>query len=121
MVLGATHMSDMDLFSTVCAVQNLWLAARAEGLGVGWVSILKEEQVKAVLGIPEGIRVVAYLCVGRVSGLYDTPELERRGWRKRLPLPDLTFGENWENPFNVSSAWPPYTAPGQDGPGRAGA
>lgn len=103
-VLGATHMSDMDLFSTVCAVQNLWLAARAEGLGVGWVSILKEEQVKAVLGIPESIRLVAYLCVGRVSGLYDTPELERQGWRKRLPLPDLIFNEKWDDPFNVSSS-----------------
>lgn len=105
-VLGATHMSDMDLFSTVCAVQNLWLAARAEGLGVGWVSILKEDQVKAVLGIPEGIRVVAYLCVGRVSGLYDTPELERRGWRRRLPLPDLIFNEKWDRPFSISSGRP---------------
>lgn len=114
-VLGATHMADMDLFSTVCAVQNLWLAARAEGLGVGWVSILKEEQVKAVLAIPKAIRVVAYLCVGRVSGLYGTPELERRGWRKRLSLSDLILSETWERPFSVSSARPPHSDLGQNG------
>lgn len=94
-VLGATHMKDMDVFSTVCAVQNLWLAARAEGIGVGWVSILKEEQVKAVLRIPESIRIVAYLCLGRVAELFQTPELEQRGWRKRLPLSELIYDEVW--------------------------
>lgn len=94
-VLGATHMPDMDLFSTVCAVQNLWLAARAEGLGVGWVSILKEAEVKAVLGIPEPIRLVAYLCMGKVDSFYATPELEQKGWRKRVPLRDLVFEDSW--------------------------
>lgn len=94
-VLGATHMSDMDLFSTVCAIQNLWLAARAEGIGVGWVSILKEDKVKSILGIPSPIRVVGYLCLGRTSGLFDKPELERRGWRKRLPLSELIYEDYW--------------------------
>lgn len=94
-VLGATHMPDMDLFSTVCAVQNLWLAARAEGLGVGWVSILKESDVKAVLGIPDPIRLVAYLCVGRVESFFTSPELEQKGWRKRIPLADLVFEDEW--------------------------
>lgn len=94
-VLGATHMSDMDLFSTVCAVQNLWLAARAEGLGVGWVSILREAEVKAVLGIPDPIRLVAYLCVGKVKTFFATPELEQRGWRTRIPLQDLVFENTW--------------------------
>lgn len=94
-VLGATHMSDMDLFSTVCAIQNLWLAARAEGIGVGWVSILKEDKVKSILGIPSPIRVVGYLCLGRTSGLFDKPELERRGWQKRIPISDLIYRDFW--------------------------
>lgn len=94
-VLGATHMSDMDLFSTVCAIQNLWLAARAEGIGVGWVSILKEDKVKSILGIPSPIRVVGYLCLGRTSGLFDKPELERRGWRNRIPISELIYEESW--------------------------
>lgn len=94
-VLGATHMPDMDLFSTVCAVQNLWLAARAEGIGVGWVSILEEADVKTVLGIPEEVKLVAYLCVGWVDALHQSPELQRRGWRKRIPLTDLVFDECW--------------------------
>ncbi|AVF04289.1 MULTISPECIES: 5,6-dimethylbenzimidazole synthase [Devosia] len=94
-VLGATHMPDMDLFSTVCAVQNLWLAARAEGLGVGWVSILKEHEVKVVLDIPEPIRLVAYLCVGRVDSFFASPELEQKGWRMRIPLADLVFENRW--------------------------
>lgn len=94
-VLGATHMPDMDLFSTVCAVQNLWLAARAEGLGVGWVSILKETEVKTILGIPDGIRLVAYLCVGRVESFFATPELEQKGWRKRVLLEELIFENCW--------------------------
>lgn len=94
-VLGATHMPDRELFSTVCAVQNLWLAARAEGLGVGWVSILKEAEVKAVLGIPDPIRIVAYLCVGKVESFFATPELEQRGWRARTPISHLVFEDRW--------------------------
>lgn len=94
-VLGATHISGMDLFSTVCAIQNLWIAARAEGIGVGWVSILKEDKVKSILGIPSPIRVVGYLCLGRTSGLFDKPELEQRGWRKRLPLSELIYEDHW--------------------------
>lgn len=106
-VLGATHMSDMDLFSTVCAIQNLWLAARAEGLGVGWVSILKEAEVKAVLGIPDPIRMVAYLCVGKVESFFATPELEQRGWRSRTPLSDLIFEDHW----GAKAATPPAGMP----------
>ncbi|CFX09690.1 5,6-dimethylbenzimidazole synthase [Candidatus Filomicrobium marinum] len=94
-VLGTTHMSDMDLFSTVCAVQNLWLAARAEGIGVGWVSILKEDEVKAVLNIPQNIRIVAYLCVGKVEGLFSEPELQVRGWQNRMDLDSLVYEDRW--------------------------
>jgi 5,6-dimethylbenzimidazole synthase len=95
-VLGRTHMPAMDLYSCVCAVQNLWLAARAEGLGVGWVSILHEDALKAALGIPERIVPIAYLCIGHVTHFEATPELETQGWRKRLPLEDLVFRDRWE-------------------------
>lgn len=95
-VLGRTHMPAMDLYSCVCAVQNLWLAARAEGLGVGWVSILHEDTLREALGIPERIVPVAYLCLGHVTHFKETPELETAGWRRRLPLEDLVFHDRWE-------------------------
>ncbi len=94
-VLGRTHIPTMDLYSCVCAVQNLWLAARAEGLGVGWVSILHEDKLREALGIPERIVPVAYLCLGYVSHFHETPELEKAGWRNRLPLEDLVFRDRW--------------------------
>jgi 5,6-dimethylbenzimidazole synthase len=96
-VLGRTHMPTMDLYSCVCAVQNLWLAARAEGLGVGWVSILHEAALKAILGVPDRIVPIAYLCVGRVSHFEATPELAIKGWRQRLDLDDLIFRDRWDN------------------------
>ncbi|ASY56783.1 MULTISPECIES: 5,6-dimethylbenzimidazole synthase [Sinorhizobium] len=94
-VLGRTHNSQMDVYSTVCAVQNLWLAARSEGVGVGWVSIFHENEVKDILGIPEHIEIVAWLCLGYVDRLYQQPELAVKGWRQRLPLEDLVFDEGW--------------------------
>jgi len=95
-VLGRTHNSNMDLYSTVCAVQNLWLAARAEGIGMGWVSIFRDADLKSILGIPERIEIVAYLCLGYVDQLYEQPELEVKGWNRRLPLDDLIFEERWQ-------------------------
>lgn len=94
-VLGRTHNPQMDVYSTVCAVQNLWLAARAEGVGVGWVSIFHEQEIKSILGIPEHIEIVAWLCLGFVDRLYQQPELAVKGWRQRLPLKDLVFEETW--------------------------
>jgi len=94
-VLGRQQMPEMDLFSSVCAVQNLWLAARAEGLGVGWVSIMDPEELKQVLGIPEAIVPIAYLCVGYVDHFLATPELANKGWRQRLPLADLVYTNQW--------------------------
>ena len=96
-VLGRTHQNDMDLYSTVCAVQNLWLAARAEGVGVGWVSIFHEEEMKDLLHIPKHVSIIAYLCIGLVSELYTKPELEVKGWGKRLKLEDLIFEGHWDN------------------------
>jgi 5,6-dimethylbenzimidazole synthase len=94
-VLGRQQMPEMDLFSSVCAVQNLWLAARAEGLGVGWVSIMDPNQLKKVLGIPEAIVPIAYLCVGYVEHFLATPELANKGWRQRLSLADLVYTNAW--------------------------
>jgi 5,6-dimethylbenzimidazole synthase len=97
-VLGRTHNPQMDLYSTVCAVQNFWLAARAEGIGVGWVSIYHDADLRRLLGIPDHVEIVAYLCVGFVDQLYSEPELARKGWRQRLPLEELVFREGWDKP-----------------------
>ncbi|MBI5163462.1 MAG: 5,6-dimethylbenzimidazole synthase [Magnetospirillum sp.] len=94
-VIGRTHIPAMDLFSSVCAVQNLWLAARAEGLGIGWVSIFDNAAVQAALEIPPAIVPVAYLCLGKVRGYHPRPELETAGWRPRLPLEDLIHYDTW--------------------------
>ena len=93
--LGRTLQPDTDLFSTACAVQNLWLAARAEGVGVGWVSILRPDEVKAILEIPERIVLIAYLCVGFIEQSYDRPELEVKHWAERLPLEEMIYEERW--------------------------
>lgn len=84
--LGRHSMPETATYSTVCAVQNLWLAARAEGVGVGWVSILDPARLRAVLHIPDHILPVAYLCLGYVDHFAPQPELETYGWEKRLPL-----------------------------------
>lgn len=94
-VLGRTHAPDTDLYSTVCAVQNLWLAARAEGVGVGWVSIFHEQDLRRVLGLPDHVVPVAYLCVGHVRALFEGPELQARGWAERQPLESLIFADRW--------------------------
>jgi 5,6-dimethylbenzimidazole synthase len=96
--LGRALQPDMDLLSTACAVQNLWLAARAEGVGVGWVSILHESDLREILSIPEEIAIVAYLCLGFVESAYVRPELEVKRWAKRLPLGELIFAERWGAP-----------------------
>ena len=94
-VLGRTHMPTMDLYSSVCAVQNLWLAARAEGLGVGWVSIFHEKALQDALAIPHHIVPIAYLCIGHVSEFKERPELETAGWLPRLAVEELVFHEQW--------------------------
>jgi len=94
-ILGRTHNANMDLYSTVCAVQNLWLAARAEGIGIGWVSIFRDADLRSILEIPDHVEIVAYLCVGYVDQLYSRPELEIKGWNKRMSLDDLIFDGKW--------------------------
>lgn len=94
-VLGRNSIVEMDLFSTCLAVQNLWLAARAEGIGIGWVSILDQERLAEVLKLPDHVYPLAYLCMGYVSEFLDQPELQAKGWRSRLPLAELVHQNGW--------------------------
>lgn len=96
-VLGRSTVRDTDIYSTCCAIQNLWLAARAEGIGVGWVSILDHGALKRVLSIPRPVKVLAYLCLGYVSEFATQPDLETAGWRARIPVDQLIHHESWGN------------------------
>ena len=94
-VLGRHAIADAGLYSVVCAIQNLWLAATAEGLGVGWVSFYREEFLRDLVGFPAHVRPVAWLCVGSVSELPEVPDLERFGWRHRSPLDGVLHEERY--------------------------
>ena len=96
-VLGTQTMPLTALFSTCCAIQNLWLAARAEGVGMGWVSILNPIEVKSCLEIPESIELVAYLCLGYVESFPDRPLLEEIGWEKKLSVNGFIYYNQWGN------------------------
>jgi len=94
-VLGRHAIADTALYSTCLAIQNLWLAATAEGLGVGWVSFYREEFLRDLLGIPQHIRPIAWLCLGPVTHLESVPDLERLGWRARRPLDEAIHRGRW--------------------------
>ncbi len=96
--LGRQTMPETAAYSTVCAIQNLWLAARAEGVGVGWVSILDPARLRSVLHIPEHILPVAYLCLGYVNSFATEPELERSGWEKRIALETAVCFDRYTEP-----------------------
>jgi len=84
--LGRHSMLETPAYSAVCAIQNLWLAARAEGIGVGWVSILDPIAMKNLLRIPPEVELVAYLCIGYIEEFASRPDLERVGWEERVSL-----------------------------------
>ena len=94
-VLGRNAIRETDVYSTCCAVQNLWLAARAEGIGVGWVSILKLPQLRQILGIPPHVTPVAYLCLGYPVEFPAKPLLQKAGWRQRMSLESLVHYDGW--------------------------
>jgi len=96
-VLGRHAIADAGLYSVCLAIQNLWLAATAEGLGVGWVSFYREPFLRELLGIPERVRPVAWLCIGPVTHLESTPDLERKGWRNRRPMEQALHHERYED------------------------
>jgi 5,6-dimethylbenzimidazole synthase len=102
--LGRNTMPQMPVFSVVCAIQNLWLAARAEGIGVGWVSILDATAVKDLLRIPPASELVAYLCIGYVDQFADAPDLERFGWEKREDLTALARADYFDCPYSFQGA-----------------
>ena len=94
-VFGRRTLPEMDLASAACAIQNLWLAARAEGLGMGWVSIFSPEQLAQLLQMPEGSKPIAVLCLGPVKAFYDEPMLQTEKWAKRSALADMVFEDRW--------------------------
>ncbi len=94
-VLGQTSMLDMGEYSVVCAVQNMWLMARAMNIGVGWVSILDADTGKSILKAPEQNKLVAYLCVGHVNEFLSQPELETVNWEQRKPLESVVHQDSY--------------------------
>ena len=95
-VFGRRTMPDMDLASVACAIQNLWLAARAEGLGLGWVSLFDPQALADLQALPTGARPVAVLCLGPVDAFYSRPMLEQEHWTEARPLADMLFTDQWE-------------------------
>jgi len=96
-VFGRRTLPEMDLASVACAIQNLWLAARVEGLGMGWVSMFDPTALAALLAMPLGAKPVAIICLGHVEAFYPAPMLEVTGWAKKNPLHELVFQNTWGN------------------------
>jgi 5,6-dimethylbenzimidazole synthase len=94
-------MPETSTYSVVCAIQNLWLAARAEGIGVGWVSILDPLAIKDLFRIPSDTVLVAYLCIGYVEEFADRPDLERAGWEERASLTSVLRSEYFDRPYRL--------------------
>lgn len=94
-IFGRRTLPEMDLASVSCAIQNLWLAARAEGLGVGWVSLFEPTALKQLLGMPEDSHPVAILCIGHVEQFYSEPMLQQENWAKRADLRALVAENSW--------------------------
>ncbi len=112
-VLGRGTIRDTDVYSTACAVENLWLAARAEGLGVGWVSFYRPPDLRALLGIPERVQPIAYLCLGWPDERPTRPGLESAGWAARTPLDAVLMRDRWRGDGRegeASSREPPRVA-----------
>jgi 5,6-dimethylbenzimidazole synthase len=107
-VFGRRTLPEMDLASVACAIQNMWLAARAEGLGMGWVSIFDVDEVHALLAMPPGAKPVAILCLGQVDAFYPQPMLEMEAWAKRRALGECLYENRW--PQAADAEAPPPAA-----------
>ncbi len=94
-IFGRRTLPEMDLASVACAIQNLWLAARAEGLGMGWVSLFDPIQLAQLLKMPAGSKPIAILCLGHVEAFYPAPMLKMEGWAEERPLQELLFHNHW--------------------------
>jgi len=102
-VFGRRTMPDMDLASVACAIQNMWLAARVEDVGMGWISMFDPEALRGLLQMPPGSCPVAILCLGRVDAFYPRPMLESQQWRTRTDLASLVFHDRWGNDVDASA------------------
>ena len=94
-IIGRRVLPEMDVASVGCAIQNMWLAARAEGIGLGWVSFFNPDELAQLLGLPAGARPLGILCIGQVPAFYPRPMFEDAGWGKRLPLDQVLFENGW--------------------------
>ncbi|MCK4842983.1 MAG: 5,6-dimethylbenzimidazole synthase [Methylococcales bacterium] len=94
-IFGRRTLPEMDLASTACAIQNMWLAARAEGLGMGWVSLFEPKALAELLKMPEGSRPIAILCLGHVDEFYPQPMLELENWTQAKPLSEFLSENTW--------------------------
>lgn len=94
-VLGQTSMKEAGVYSVVCAIQNMWLMARALNIGLGWVSILDPNKVKVILNAPADRQLIGYLCLGHVDEFYENPELERLKWEKRKNSEEVVIREKY--------------------------
>lgn len=103
-IFGRRTLPQMDLASLACAIQNLWLAARAEGIGMGWVSLFEPQALAALLGLPPGAEPVAILCLGPVDAFYPQPMLVSEGWAQARPLNELLYENHWEQPLEMKDA-----------------
>lgn len=110
-VFGRRTMPHMDLASAACAIQNLWLAARAEGLGMGWVSVFDPAELGKMLALPTGAEPIALLCLGPVTAFYDQPMLQQLDWAHREALPSLVFDDAWGTPSALFSPTQAATTP----------
>ncbi|QWZ06546.1 5,6-dimethylbenzimidazole synthase [Nocardioides panacis] len=106
-VLGRATFPDADLWSCACAIENLWLAARAEGLGLGWVTLFDPDELADLLGLPEGVVTLGWLCLGWPDERPPAPGLERAGWSRRQPLEEVVLHERWQE--TGATAAPPVS------------
>lgn len=119
-VLGRATFPDADVWSCACAIQNLWLAARAEGLGMGWVTLFPPEELAALLGLPEGVVTLGWLCLGWPDERPPEPGLQRRGWSRRLPLDEVVLTDRWPGdepsppPSHLAAPPPPAVVAARD-------
>lgn len=97
--LGRQSMPETSIYSVVCAIENLWLAARAEGVGVGWVSILDPVAIKNLLRIPPSAELVGYFCLGYVEGFAEQPDLERDGWEERAEIASVVRSDYFDQAY----------------------
>lgn len=100
-IFGRRTLPEMDLASVACAIQNIWLAARAEGIGMGWVSLFDPEQLRLLLDMPVGAKPIAILCLGHVEAFYPKPMLELEGWAARQKLQDMVYENAWCNHVEI--------------------